>query len=157
MKSGSGNKQPLIYKGNDVGFHYELLELLSSCYLFINRHVWTHALATELSQQNSRAPWRRRWGQHCISLLYCQESELYETLQYVWKILFMLSGLLMKSVVLSPGFSLAVPLVPLDEANEEAMENKSFRKLLRKLGLRAPANEQVCSCDISPPNGFTLF
>uniref|UniRef100_A0A3Q3VI65 Timeless circadian clock n=1 Tax=Mola mola TaxID=94237 RepID=A0A3Q3VI65_MOLML len=40
------------------------------------------------------------------------------------------------------GFSQAVPLVPLTEANEEAMENNSFRKLLRKLGMRAPANEQ---------------
>lgn len=46
-------------------------------------------------------------------------------------------------VVLPPGFSQAVPLVPLTEANEEAMEDKSFRKLLRKLGMRAPANEQV--------------
>uniref|UniRef100_A0A8C9WTW7 Timeless circadian clock n=1 Tax=Sander lucioperca TaxID=283035 RepID=A0A8C9WTW7_SANLU len=35
-----------------------------------------------------------------------------------------------------------VPLVPLKEANEEAMDNKSFLRLLRKLGLRAPANEQ---------------
>lgn len=42
------------------------------------------------------------------------------------------------------GFSQAVPLVPLTEENEEAMENKSFKKLLRKLGMRAPANEQVC-------------
>uniref|UniRef100_A0A671YA10 Timeless circadian clock n=1 Tax=Sparus aurata TaxID=8175 RepID=A0A671YA10_SPAAU len=40
------------------------------------------------------------------------------------------------------GVSQAVPLVPLTEANEEAMENKSFRKLLRKLGIRPPANEQ---------------
>uniref|UniRef100_A0A6D2YAE5 Timeless circadian clock n=1 Tax=Takifugu rubripes TaxID=31033 RepID=A0A6D2YAE5_TAKRU len=40
------------------------------------------------------------------------------------------------------GFSQAVPLVPLSEANEEAMENKNFRKLLRKLGIRSPANEQ---------------
>ncbi|XP_059185368.1 protein timeless homolog isoform X2 [Centropristis striata] len=35
-----------------------------------------------------------------------------------------------------------VPLVPLTEENEDAMENKSFRKLLRSLGVRAPANEQ---------------
>lgn len=49
----------------------------------------------------------------------------------------------MKLVVHSPGVSQAVPLVPLTEANEEAMENKSFRKLLRKLGIRPPANEQV--------------
>ncbi|XP_041639301.1 protein timeless homolog [Cheilinus undulatus] len=40
------------------------------------------------------------------------------------------------------GVSLAVPLVPLTEVNEEAMDNKSFRRLLRKLGIRAPANEQ---------------
>ncbi|CAJ1051754.1 protein timeless homolog [Xyrichtys novacula] len=40
------------------------------------------------------------------------------------------------------GFSLAVPLVPLTEENEEAMENTSFKRLLRKLGMRAPANEQ---------------
>ncbi|XP_041810602.1 protein timeless homolog [Chelmon rostratus] len=40
------------------------------------------------------------------------------------------------------GVSQAVPIVPLTEANEEAMENKTFRKLLRKLGMRAPANEQ---------------
>ncbi|XP_070758928.1 protein timeless homolog isoform X2 [Enoplosus armatus] len=40
------------------------------------------------------------------------------------------------------GLSQAVPLVPLTEANEEAMDSKSFRKLLRKLGMRAPANEQ---------------
>ncbi|KAG8007909.1 Protein timeless-like protein [Nibea albiflora] len=40
------------------------------------------------------------------------------------------------------GLSQPVPLVPLTEANEDAMDNKSFRKLLRKLGMRAPANEQ---------------
>uniref|UniRef100_A0A8C6UQN3 Timeless circadian clock n=1 Tax=Neogobius melanostomus TaxID=47308 RepID=A0A8C6UQN3_9GOBI len=35
-----------------------------------------------------------------------------------------------------------VPLVPLTEENEEAMENRSFQKLLKRLGLRAPADEQ---------------
>ncbi|XP_061641698.1 protein timeless homolog [Phyllopteryx taeniolatus] len=40
------------------------------------------------------------------------------------------------------GFSQAAPLVPLTEACEDAMEDKSFHKLLRKLGMRAPANEQ---------------
>ncbi|XP_067361897.1 protein timeless homolog isoform X2 [Channa argus] len=40
------------------------------------------------------------------------------------------------------GFSQPVPLVPLTESNEEAMENKHFKKLLRKLGIRPPANEQ---------------
>lgn len=65
-------------------------------------------------------------------------------------------------VVLSPGFSQDVPIVPLTEANEEAMEDKSFRKLLRKLGMRAPANEQVrvgfgFFWYISLPKYFTLF
>ncbi|KAM7422367.1 hypothetical protein PAMA_010430 [Pampus argenteus] len=40
------------------------------------------------------------------------------------------------------GLSQPVPLVPLSEENEDAMENKRFQKLLRKLGMRAPANEQ---------------
>ncbi|XP_023284095.1 protein timeless homolog, partial [Seriola lalandi dorsalis] len=40
------------------------------------------------------------------------------------------------------GLSQPVPLVPLTEANEDAMDNKSFQRLLRKLGMRAPANEQ---------------
>ncbi|XP_061147594.1 protein timeless homolog [Syngnathus typhle] len=40
------------------------------------------------------------------------------------------------------GFSQATPLVPLTEACEDAMENKTFHKLLRKLGMRPPANEQ---------------
>ncbi|XP_030632953.1 protein timeless homolog isoform X2 [Chanos chanos] len=40
------------------------------------------------------------------------------------------------------GVSHAVPLVPLTEENEDAMENRSFQKLLRKVGIRAPADEQ---------------
>ncbi|KAM4588760.1 protein timeless homolog isoform 1-T2 [Odontesthes bonariensis] len=40
------------------------------------------------------------------------------------------------------GVSQPVPLVPLAEASEEAMENKSFQRLLRKLGIRPPADEQ---------------
>ncbi|OCT95704.1 hypothetical protein XELAEV_18013392mg [Xenopus laevis] len=40
------------------------------------------------------------------------------------------------------GSSQAIPLVPLTEDNEDAMENKTFQKLLKKLGIRAPANEQ---------------
>lgn len=39
--------------------------------------------------------------------------------------------------------SQAVPLVPLMEENEDAMETASFQRLLRKLGIRAPADEQV--------------
>uniref|UniRef100_A0A8C6KVV0 Timeless circadian clock n=1 Tax=Nothobranchius furzeri TaxID=105023 RepID=A0A8C6KVV0_NOTFU len=35
-----------------------------------------------------------------------------------------------------------VPLVPFGEANEDAMDNKRFQKLLLKLGIRPPANEQ---------------
>nr|XP_020448590.1 protein timeless homolog isoform X2 [Monopterus albus] len=40
------------------------------------------------------------------------------------------------------GFSQPVALVPLAEANEDAMDNKSFQRLLRKLGMRPPASEQ---------------
>ncbi|NXL87580.1 TIM protein, partial [Alectura lathami] len=40
------------------------------------------------------------------------------------------------------GLSLPVPLVPLSEENEDAMEHQGFRALLRELGLRPPANEQ---------------
>uniref|UniRef100_A0A3Q2YR43 Timeless circadian clock n=1 Tax=Hippocampus comes TaxID=109280 RepID=A0A3Q2YR43_HIPCM len=40
------------------------------------------------------------------------------------------------------GFSQATPLVPLTEACEDAMEDKTFHGLLRNLGMRAPANEQ---------------
>lgn len=52
----------------------------------------------------------------------------------------------LKSLPGSLDLSFPVPLVPLTEANEDAMENKSFHRLLRKLGLRPPANEQVCVC-----------
>ncbi|NXP69693.1 TIM protein, partial [Ramphastos sulfuratus] len=41
-----------------------------------------------------------------------------------------------------PGLCHPVPLVPLSEENEEAMEDSGFRRLLRQLGLRPPANEQ---------------
>ncbi|NWZ28852.1 TIM protein, partial [Asarcornis scutulata] len=41
-----------------------------------------------------------------------------------------------------PGLSFPVPLVPLSEENEDAMEDRRFRALLRELGLRPPANEQ---------------
>ncbi|NXF13728.1 TIM protein, partial [Smithornis capensis] len=40
------------------------------------------------------------------------------------------------------GVSCPVPLVPLNEENEDAMEDGRFRTLLRQLGLRPPANEQ---------------
>ncbi|NXT22321.1 TIM protein, partial [Syrrhaptes paradoxus] len=40
------------------------------------------------------------------------------------------------------GVSHPVPLVPLSEENEDAMENRRFRALLRQLGLRPPASEQ---------------
>uniref|UniRef100_A0A8B9RXR0 Timeless circadian regulator n=1 Tax=Accipiter nisus TaxID=211598 RepID=A0A8B9RXR0_9AVES len=40
------------------------------------------------------------------------------------------------------GVSHPVPLVPLSEENEDAMEDRRFRALLRRLGLRPPANEQ---------------
>lgn len=79
-------------------------------------------------------------------------SLTYKYVLYTCKCLLkVVEGILMyyPSIFCSPptnlaGFSQAVPLVPLSEANEEAMENKNFRKLLRKLGIRSPANEQVC-------------
>ncbi|NXC48119.1 TIM protein, partial [Penelope pileata] len=40
------------------------------------------------------------------------------------------------------GLSFPVPLVPLSEENEDAMEDQRFCALLRKLGLRPPASEQ---------------
>nr|XP_056709954.1 protein timeless homolog [Euleptes europaea] len=40
------------------------------------------------------------------------------------------------------GCAQPVPLVPLSEENEDAMEHKGFQKLLRHVGIRAPANEQ---------------
>uniref|UniRef100_A0A8C3VYZ2 Timeless circadian regulator n=1 Tax=Catagonus wagneri TaxID=51154 RepID=A0A8C3VYZ2_9CETA len=40
------------------------------------------------------------------------------------------------------GCSQAVPLVPLTEENEEAMESGQFQQLLRKLGVRPPASGQ---------------
>lgn len=40
------------------------------------------------------------------------------------------------------GLSFPVPLVPLSEENEDAMEDRRFRALLRELGLRPPASEQ---------------
>uniref|UniRef100_A0A4W5RZS3 Timeless circadian clock n=1 Tax=Hucho hucho TaxID=62062 RepID=A0A4W5RZS3_9TELE len=40
------------------------------------------------------------------------------------------------------GLSQPVPIVPLTEENEDAMEKKSFQRLLRKIGVRAPADEQ---------------
>lgn len=40
------------------------------------------------------------------------------------------------------GSSQSVPLVPLTEDNEDAMESKMFQKLLKLVGVRPPANEQ---------------
>uniref|UniRef100_A0A6I8NIU0 Timeless circadian regulator n=1 Tax=Ornithorhynchus anatinus TaxID=9258 RepID=A0A6I8NIU0_ORNAN len=40
------------------------------------------------------------------------------------------------------GCSQAVPLVPLTEENEEAMEDRRFQRLLRRVGARPPASEQ---------------
>uniref|UniRef100_A0A452H5V8 Timeless C-terminal domain-containing protein n=1 Tax=Gopherus agassizii TaxID=38772 RepID=A0A452H5V8_9SAUR len=40
------------------------------------------------------------------------------------------------------GTAQPVPLVPLLEENEDAVENQGFQKLLQKVGVRAPANEQ---------------
>ncbi|CAM9694830.1 unnamed protein product [Lampetra planeri] len=40
------------------------------------------------------------------------------------------------------GISLPVPMVPLSEENEDAMENRVFRRLLRALGVCSPANHE---------------
>ncbi|XP_072349738.1 protein timeless homolog [Scyliorhinus torazame] len=40
------------------------------------------------------------------------------------------------------GTSVAVPLVPLSEENEDAMDHEVFQKLLKKVGIRPPADEQ---------------
>ncbi|NXL54227.1 TIM protein, partial [Podilymbus podiceps] len=52
------------------------------------------------------------------------------------------------------GVSHPVPLVPLSEENEDAMEDRRFRALLRQLGLRPPASEQESfwriPADLSP-------
>ncbi|KAG8129437.1 hypothetical protein E2320_016166 [Naja naja] len=40
------------------------------------------------------------------------------------------------------GCAQAVPLVPLTEESEDAMEHKDFQELLWKMGVRSPANEQ---------------
>lgn len=40
------------------------------------------------------------------------------------------------------GCSQAIPLVPLTEENEDAMENEQFQHLLRKLGMQSPASGQ---------------
>ncbi|XP_067832538.1 protein timeless homolog [Heptranchias perlo] len=40
------------------------------------------------------------------------------------------------------GISIAVPLVPLSEENEDAMEHELFQKLLKIVGIRPPADEQ---------------
>jgi hypothetical protein len=49
------------------------------------------------------------------------------------------------TVTLDPvlGCSQAIPLVPLTEENEEAIENEQFQQLLRKLGVRPPTPEQA--------------
>ena len=37
-----------------------------------------------------------------------------------------------------------LPLVTITEENDEALSNKLFRKALKKVGLKPPADEQVC-------------
>ncbi|POI19099.1 hypothetical protein CIB84_017156, partial [Bambusicola thoracicus] len=51
------------------------------------------------------------------------------------------TGLALVQRLQQEGMSFPVPLVPLSEENEDAMENRGFRALLREVGLRPPANE----------------
>ena len=37
----------------------------------------------------------------------------------------------------------SIPLVPLLDEQEEAMDNSAFRAILRAVGIKPPANEQV--------------
>lgn len=55
-----------------------------------------------------------------------------------------------------PGVSHPVPLVPLTEENEDAMEDRRFQSLLRQLGLRPPASEQVRSLSPSSSSSPSL-
>lgn len=62
-----------------------------------------------------------------------------------------------------PGLAQPVPLVPLSEENEDAMEEPRFQRLLCALGLRPPASEQVgpCLCVVivivfPPPQGGSM-
>ncbi|XP_051967519.1 protein timeless homolog [Xyrauchen texanus] len=52
------------------------------------------------------------------------------------------------------GVSHPVALVPLTEENEDAMENKAFQKLLCKVGVQAPADEQESFWRI--PSGLSV-
>uniref|UniRef100_A0A7M4EFC7 Timeless circadian regulator n=1 Tax=Crocodylus porosus TaxID=8502 RepID=A0A7M4EFC7_CROPO len=50
-----------------------------------------------------------------------------------------------------------VPLVPLSEENEDAMEEPRFQRLLRALGLRPPASEQVGPSPPAPLQGVSCL
>ena len=36
-----------------------------------------------------------------------------------------------------------IPIVPISEEHEDAMEDPDFKSLLKKIGIKPPANEQV--------------
>lgn len=63
------------------------------------------------------------------------------------------------SMIVDPvlGCSSAVPLVPLTEENEEAMENEQFQQLLIKLGVRPPASGQVSTPVMVPAKACCCF
>ncbi|NWT90405.1 TIM protein, partial [Lanius ludovicianus] len=52
------------------------------------------------------------------------------------------------------GVSHPVPLVPLMEENEDAMEDQRFQTLLRQLGLRPPASEPLQCPPVSAQESF---
>lgn len=62
---------------------------------------------------------------------------MHEAFNHLFNIVFIIN------IMLFSGVSHPMALVPLTEENEDAMENKKFQRLLRKVGIRAPADEQV--------------
>lgn len=41
-----------------------------------------------------------------------------------------------------------IPIVPITDEQEDAMEKPAFKTLLKRLGVKPPANEQVTNCTV---------
>ncbi|NWZ39120.1 TIM protein, partial [Brachypodius atriceps] len=97
-------------------------------------------LAQRLHQEGGRGlrtppSWARLWGRIPLSPLL--SPGLAGPLRWLENCLRRVAGDREEDGVSHP-----VPLVPLTEENEDAMEDRRFQTLLRQLGLRPPANEQ---------------